>query len=124
MPRVLLVDDNAVVATVYRSGLAMAGFTVEAAGDGETALSKAAAMPPDVILLDLMLPGIDGFEVLRRIRADPALGHVPVVVFSNSYTATRTAELWDAGATQVIAKATMTPKALVEVLRSVLPARS
>lgn len=123
MPRVLLVDDNAVVATVYRSGLAMAGFTVEAAGDGETALSKAAATPPDVILLDLMLPGIDGFEVLRRIRADPALGTVPVVVFSNSYTAARTAELWEAGATQVIAKATMTPKALVAVLRSALPAK-
>ena len=122
MARVLLVEDNAVVATVYRSSLAMAGFTVEAASDGETALSKAAASRPDVILLDLMLPGIDGFEVLRRIRADPALGTVPVVVFSNSYTATRTAELWDAGATQVIAKATMTPKALVEVLRSVLPA--
>ena len=123
MPRVLLVDDNAVVATVYRSGLAMAGFTVEAAADGEAALSKAAATPPDVILLDLMLPGIDGFEVLRRIRADPALGTVPVVVFSNSYTAARTAELWEAGATQVIAKATMTPKALVAVLRSVLPAK-
>jgi CheY-like chemotaxis protein len=122
MPRVLLVEDNAVVATVYRSGLAMAGFTVEAASDGETALSKAASTPPDVILLDLMLPDIDGVEVLRRIRADPAIKHVPVVVFSNSYTAARTAELWDAGATQVIAKATMTPKALVEVLRSVLPA--
>lgn len=124
MARVLLVDDNPIVTTVYRSGLSMAGFTVETAGDGETALSKAAATIPDVILLDLMLPGIDGFEVLRRIRADAALRDVPVVVFSNSYTAARTAELWDAGATQVVAKATMTPKALVEVLRGVLPPKS
>lgn len=124
MARVLLVDDNPIVTTVYRSGLSMAGFTVETAGDGEAALSKAAATIPDVILLDLMLPGIDGFEVLRRIRADAALRDVPVVVFSNSYTAARTAELWDAGATQVVAKATMTPKALVEVLRGVLPPRS
>ena len=124
MPRVLLVEDNAVVATVYRSGLAMAGFTVDAANDGQTALSKATATPPDVILLDLMLPDIDGLEVLRRIRADTAIAHVPVVVFSNSYTAARTAELWEAGATQVIAKATMTPKALVEVLRNLLPGSS
>ena len=121
MARVLLVDDNPIVTTVYRSGLSMAGFTVETAGDGESALSKAAATTPDIILLDLMLPGIDGFEVLRRIRADTVLKDVPVVVFSNSYTAARTAELWDAGATQVVAKATMTPKALVEVLRGVLP---
>lgn len=121
MARILLVDDNPIVTTVYRSGLSMAGFVVETAGDGEAALSRAAATTPDVILLDLMLPGIDGFEVLRRIRADAALKDVPVVVFSNSYTAARTAELWDAGATQVVAKATMTPKALVEVLRGVLP---
>lgn len=121
MARILLVDDNPIVTTVYRSGLSMAGFMVETAGDGEAALSRAAATTPDVILLDLMLPGIDGFEVLRRIRADAALKDVPVVVFSNSYTAARTAELWDAGATQVVAKATMTPKALVEVLRGVLP---
>lgn len=121
MARILLVDDNPIVTTVYRSGLSMAGFMVETAGDGEAALSRAAATTPDVILLDLMLPGIDGFEVLRRIRADAALKDVPVVVFSNSYTAARTTELWDAGATQVVAKATMTPKALVEVLRGVLP---
>jgi CheY-like chemotaxis protein len=120
MTRVLLVDDNAVVMAVYRSGLSMAGFTVDTAIDGAEALARAAATEPDVIVLDLMLPIIDGFEVLRRIRADPMLQHVPVVVFSNSYTSERTNELWSAGATQILAKAMMTPRKLAEVLRAVV----
>lgn len=121
MTRVLLVDDNPVVMAVYRSGLSMAGFTVDAAADGEAALAQAAATIPDVIVLDLMLPKIDGFEVLRRVRADPRLKDVPVLVFSNSYTSERTNEVWSAGATQVLAKATMTPRKLVEVLHAVVP---
>lgn len=121
MTRVLLVEDNPVVMAVYRSGLSMAGFSVDTANDGAAALARAAATTPDVIVLDLMLPIIDGFEVLRRIRADPMLMHVPVLVFSNSYTSDRTNELWSAGATQVLAKATMTPKKLVEVLQAVVP---
>jgi CheY-like chemotaxis protein len=120
MTRVLLVDDNTVVMAVYRSGLSMAGFTVDTASDGAEALARAAATAPDVIVLDLMLPVIDGFEVLRRIRADPTLLHVPVVVFSNSYTSERTNELWSAGATQVLAKAMMTPRKLADVLRAVV----
>jgi CheY-like chemotaxis protein len=123
MTRVLLVDDNPVVMAVYRSGLSMAGFTVDTATDGEAALAHAAATVPDVIVLDLMLPVIDGFEVLRRVRADAALLHVPVIVFSNSYTSERTNELWAAGATQVLAKATMTPKKLVDVLHAVVVPR-
>ena len=123
MTRVLLVDDNPVVMAVYRSGLSMAGFTVDAAGDGEAALAQAAATIPDVIVLDLMLPKIDGFEVLRRVRADPRLKDVPVIVFSNSYTSDRTNEVWSAGATQVLAKATMTPKKLVDVLQAVVPSK-
>jgi DNA-binding response OmpR family regulator len=120
MTRVLLVDDNPVVMAVYRSGLSMAGFTVDTASDGAAALARAAASSPHAIVLDLMLPVIDGFEVLRRIRADPALAGVPVIVLSNSYTTERTSELWSAGATQVLAKATMTPKKLVDVIRAVI----
>jgi len=123
MTRVLLVDDNPVVVAVYRSGLSMAGFTVDTATDGAAALAKAAATTPDVIVLDLMLPVVDGFEVLRRVRADATLMRVPVIVFSNSYTSARTEELWSAGATQVLAKAMMTPKKLVDVLHTIVPAK-
>ena len=120
MRRVLLVDDNPVVMAVYRSGLSMAGFAVDTAADGAAALARVASSRPDAIVLDLMLPVIDGFEVLRRIRADPALAAIPVIVFSNSYTTERTSELWAAGATQVLGKATMTPRKLAEVVKSVV----
>jgi CheY-like chemotaxis protein len=120
MMRVLLVDDNPVVMAVYRSGLSLAGFSVDTATDGQAALDRAAAVAPEAIVLDLMLPVVDGFEVLRRVRADPTLQHVPVIVFSNSYTSDRSSELWSAGATQVLAKATMTPRKLVDVLKQVV----
>jgi sigma-B regulation protein RsbU (phosphoserine phosphatase) len=123
MARVLFVDDNPLVMAVYRSGLSMAGFAVQTASDGAAALAQAAAACPDAIVLDLMLPVLDGFEVLRRVRADASLTHVPVIVFSNSYTSERTNELWSAGATQVLAKATMTPRKLVEVLQAVIPSK-
>ena len=123
MARVLFVDDNPLVMAVYRSGLSMAGFAVQTASDGAAALAQAAAATPDAIVLDLMLPVLDGFEVLRRVRADASLTHVPVIVFSNSYTSERTNELWSAGATQVLAKATMTPRKLVEVLQAVIPSK-
>lgn len=120
MMRVLLVDDNPVVIAVYRSGLSMAGFSVDTASDGQAALDRAASVTPEAIVLDMMLPVVDGVEVLRRVRADPILQHVPVIVFSNSYTSDRTSDLWSAGATQVLAKATMTPRKLVDVLKQIV----
>lgn len=120
MMRVLLVDDNPVVIAVYRSGLSMAGFSVDTATDGQAALDRAASVTPEAIVLDMMLPVVDGVEVLRRVRADPILQHVPVIVFSNSYTSDRTSDLWSAGATQVLAKATMTPRKLVDVLKQIV----
>ncbi len=68
MPRVLVVDDDPTVSEVVSRYLQTAGFEVEVAGDGPAALEKAAATPPDLVVLDLLLPGIDGLEVCRRLR--------------------------------------------------------
>lgn len=68
MRRVLVVDDEPHIRTVLRGYLQADGFTVTEAGDGETALAALAAEAPQVVLLDVMLPGIDGLEVLRRLR--------------------------------------------------------
>jgi two-component system response regulator ResD len=79
MPRVLVVDDDPTVSDVVGRYLASAGYEVDAAGDGVSALEKAAAAPPDLVVLDLLLPGIDGLEVCRRLRLDSA---VPVVMLT------------------------------------------
>lgn len=68
-PRILVVDDDAKVLSLMRRGLAFAGYTVDLAPDGEQALAMARAHLPDLVVLDVMLPGMDGLEVCRRLRA-------------------------------------------------------
>jgi DNA-binding response OmpR family regulator len=77
--RVLVVDDEAVVRDVLTRYLEKEGFRVDAAEDGEAALELAARSRPDIVVLDLMLPKVDGFEVFRRLRG---LGDVPVVMLT------------------------------------------
>lgn len=77
---VLIVDDTLAGRETLRALLASAEYTLELAADGPEALTKAALHMPDLILLDVMMPGMDGFEVCRRIRADPRLAEVPVIM--------------------------------------------
>jgi DNA-binding response OmpR family regulator len=118
--RILIIEDNNVLATVYGSTLSQAGFQVSVANDGQTGLDQIAKFAPDLVVLDLMLPKVDGLEVLRRIRATEGNAALPVIVFSNSYTSDRTREVWNAGATQVLVKASCPPKQLVQVVGSSL----
>jgi signal transduction histidine kinase/DNA-binding response OmpR family regulator len=77
-PRVLLVEDDPQAAELFSTQLIGAGYHVDVAGTGEAGLTAAGAHPPDAILLDVALPGIDGFEVIRRLKADPGLADIPV----------------------------------------------
>jgi signal transduction histidine kinase/CheY-like chemotaxis protein len=78
LPRVLLIEDDPHSAELMRAQLGSAGYRVDVAGDGSTGLATAAASPPDAIVLDVALPDIDGWEVLRRIKADARLAGIPV----------------------------------------------
>lgn len=69
MRRILIVDDDPAITNVLRRGLAYEGYAVEAAASGTEALDRLREATPDAVILDVMLPGLDGFEVLRRIRA-------------------------------------------------------
>ena len=78
-PLVLVVDDDAHIAASVRRALVYDGYDVVTAGDGHAALAAAVDRPPDLVVLDLMLPGIDGLEVCRRLRAD---GDTPVLMLT------------------------------------------
>jgi CheY-like chemotaxis protein len=78
-PRVLVVEDNPLNLKLVRDVLQAAGYEVVEAGSGEEGLRAAHESPPDIVLMDLQLPGIDGVETLRRLRLDPAVADVPVV---------------------------------------------
>jgi two-component system, OmpR family, phosphate regulon response regulator PhoB len=80
---ILIVEDDSFIATAYKEGLEREGFEVEVADDGEIAVLMMSKKIPDLILLDLIMPVMDGFEVLSRIKKDATLNKVPVVILSN-----------------------------------------
>ncbi|GIJ55868.1 DNA-binding response regulator [Virgisporangium aurantiacum] len=115
--RVLVVDDDPIVADVVCRYLEQDGCQVRLAGTGEQALAAAAAEPPDLVVLDLMLPGIDGLEVLRRLRGrDPAL---PVVLLTALGDEPDRVLGLERGADDYVAKP-FSPRELVLRIRSVL----
>lgn len=82
LPRILVVDDDEEFNETIRYNLARAGYQPEPACDGRAALAAVHARRPDLILLDVMLPGLDGWEVCRALRDDPSLRDIPVVIFT------------------------------------------
>ncbi|MBI4728953.1 MAG: response regulator [Acidobacteria bacterium] len=80
--KVLVVDDDRVILQLLEVNLEMEGYDVRTAANGEQALSDVKVFRPDIVILDIMMPRMDGMEVCRRIQADPASADVPVVFLS------------------------------------------
>ena|SRR5438309_6770345 len=81
-PRVLVVEDNAVTRKLVQDTLELEGYEVVCAEEGGAALKEIGATRPDVIVLDAMMPGIDGFTVLSKLRNDPATADLPVLMLT------------------------------------------
>src|SRR5262245_176677 len=79
---ILIVDDHTSTRKVLEGLLAGQGYDLYFAADGPEGLAQAMALTPDVMLLDVMMPGMDGFEVCRRLRAEPRLAEVPVIMIT------------------------------------------
>jgi two-component system response regulator MtrA len=82
MPTVLVVDDDPDVCDLVAFKLEQSGYAVRRAVDGDQALREVAAALPDLVLLDIMMPGLSGLEVLRRWREDPATAAMPVIMLT------------------------------------------
>ncbi|MFM2081976.1 MAG: hypothetical protein RL380_667 [Verrucomicrobiota bacterium] len=122
MKKILIIEDDQIVANVYSNKLSVENFKVETAPDGEAGLAAAQTFKPDLILLDLMMPGIDGVEVMKRLRAQAEFEKTPIVVFSNTYLSSTIKEAWKAGANKCFSKTSCTPKQILEAVRSLLEA--
>ncbi len=101
---VLVVDDDARNRKLLETLLRADGYEVQCVADGAGALAAVAARPPDAILLDLMMPGMDGFDVVRRIKADPAAAGIPVVMVTAIDDDASRARLEAAGVSEVLVK--------------------
>ncbi|TDR56639.1 MULTISPECIES: response regulator [Halomonas] len=82
MAKVLVVDDEPNIVLSLEFLMQQAGFQVDTAEDGESALSRIAESPPDLVLLDISLPGISGFDVLERLRSDPDHARLPIIMLT------------------------------------------
>jgi DNA-binding response OmpR family regulator len=124
MPKIVVVEDQPVLATVYRSKFTAEGYQVEVASDGEAGLNLINTAKPDLVILDVMLPKLNGIEVLKKIRANTLFQDLPVLIFSNSGLPGMIEEAWKAGATMVLSKSSHSPKQIVESVRTALKAAS
>lgn len=116
-PRILIVEDDPLLSDLLAQKLHAEKFDLQTARTGEEALEMMARVKPDLILLDILLPGIDGFEVLRRIKADPTTKDIKVIILSNlgqELDITRGNEL---GAEKYIVKVTLSLSEVVKLVR-------
>lgn len=117
--KVLIVDDEPAIITMYRTKLLEEGFEVVVSEDGEEAIARAKADRPDVILLDLIMPKVNGLDVLKALKADPTTEHIPVYLLTNIPEESGGGKGKDLGATGYLFKADTEPQALVTVLKRI-----
>jgi DNA-binding response OmpR family regulator len=81
-PRILVADDDPVIVRLLQVNFRLEGYEVDTAAHGEEAVTKASDLKPALILLDVMMPGLDGWEVCRRLKEDPATKDIPIIFLS------------------------------------------
>jgi two-component system, cell cycle response regulator DivK len=119
--RILVVEDQEDNRRILRDLLAHAGYEVIEVGDGEEAVTAAAAHHPDVILMDIQLPLLDGYEATRSMKANPALKHIPIIIVVTSYAlSSDEGKARAAGCDAYVAKP-YSPRALLAKIREYAP---
>jgi PleD family two-component response regulator len=117
---IVVVDDDAFITTMYQETLTKAGFTVVLASNAEEALQAVVHEKPDIMLLDLVMPGYDGFEILKAMKANEATKQVPVVILSNLTQDDVEEQARSLGAIDYIVKVNLPPRELITRLNRVL----
>ncbi len=120
MKKILLVEDDNFIIDIYITKLKEVGFSVQSAVNGEDALAKIKQSKPDLVLLDIVLPQVTGFEFLQEIKSMPELKNVPVIVLSNLGQKKEVEKGLSLGAAKYLIKAHYTPTEVVEEIRAVL----
>jgi CheY-like chemotaxis protein len=118
-PLVLIVDDHADGREMCATLLAISGFQTAEATDGFEALAQTRALAPDCILMDLSLPGTDGWEATRQLKADPRTRHIPVIAVSGQTLADRDTRAESAGFAAIVTKP-CTPESVLDTIARVL----
>ena len=121
MPKtILIIEDDKFLRELIVQKLIKEGFEISEAVDGEEGMKKVKEEKPDLILLDLILPGIDGFEVLARMKEDPVLAAIPVIILSNLGQKEDVEKGLKLGAVDYLIKAHFTPGEIIDKIKAAL----
>ncbi len=118
MKKILIVEDDKFLRELIARKVIDEGFDVSEAIGGEEGIKKIKEEKPDMVLLDLILPGIDGFEVLTRMKEDPTLSSIPVIIFSNLGQKEDIEKGLKLGAIDYLIKAHFTPGEIIEKIKA------
>ena len=119
---VLAVEDDSFLASVHRNKMAKEGFEIVVVGNGKEALDFLEKRKPDIILMDLIMPVMDGFEALKKIKENPQTKDIKVMVLSNLSQEEDRQRVMDMGAIDYIVKANVSFREIVEKVKSYLSA--
>lgn len=122
MSKILIADDDAFLIKIYSTHLQQDGHEVITCTDGQSALEQAISQEPDVILLDIMLPRMNGLDVLEEIRSSRQTKSTPVICLSNLNQDEDQKAALDLGANEFLIKAKLTPSQIIEVVHKYLKA--
>src|SRR3989344_7810505 len=118
--KILVVEDEEILLTALKEELLTGGYEVEGAGDGVEGLEKVKTFKPGLILLDLLMPKMDGMEMLQKLKADQETRDVPVVILTNLSDYEKISEALSLGAMDYLVKANYKLEDLLEKVRTVL----
>lgn len=118
--KIAIIEDDVAIAGMYNAKLTASGYDVKVAENGKVGLDLIKSFRPDVILLDLMMPVMNGLEVLQKFKDDPELTRAKVVVLSNMGDTETTAKIADFKVDDRIVKAELTPSQVAERVKKVL----
>ena len=117
---ILLVEDDEFLAELYATKLQLEGFEVALAVDGEKGLQMTKDLKPDLILLNIILPKMDGFEVLAAVKKDPALKSIPIILLTNLSQKDEVKKGLDLGAIDYLIKAHFMPSEVVKKIKDTI----
>lgn len=121
MSKVLLIEDEPLTIKIYRTHLQSEGQEVLIADNGEEGLKLAVGEQPDLIVLDIMMPKIDGFSLLKEIKSNPKTQKIPIIIYSNLSSQEDISKAKELGATDYLIKAKVTPTQVVNKIKEFLP---
>lgn len=120
MKNILLIEDDPFLVDIYKTKFQEEGFSVNVAKEGDQALRKIEEDEPDILLLDLVLPHLDGFELLKKIKSNPRFKKLKVIVLSNLSQKEEVEKGMALGATKYLIKAHYTPSEVVKEVKKII----